>query len=151
MVLNSINKYLRNTAVEHGLCNQWQSEWQESKSTAELCDMFKRGMDFCIKHDYPNKDVIKHNFNRDELNENSIYVDQSVNINGTNGTYVFIGDCQGCLNLRPYSAALIYVRHNSKITINSGYECYINIFIRDDSEVEIGDVNESAVKIFRSK
>lgn len=145
--MNSINSYLRNTAIGLGLCDQWQSEWQSTKSTAELCEMFKRGMGFCVKHNYPSKDDVKLNFHRSELNDNKVYIDQPINITDTNGTYVFLGDCQGHLNLRPYSAALIYLRHNSKIKIESDYECFVNVFLYDDSDVEIGEITGSTIKI----
>lgn len=146
--MNSINESLRKSAIDKGLCYQWQKEWNSDKTTSELCRMMKRGMDFCVKHNYPDLNFIRYSFPLRELNENKVYIDQSVDVTDTNGTYVFLGNCQGELNLQPYSAALIHLRHNSKIKINCEYDGYVNIFLYEDSDVEIGKIHGSDVKIY---
>lgn len=62
MIMDKLNTDLRDHAVSYGLCQQWQNDWQDNKNQQELIDMYIRGIDFCIEHDYPTVDYIKNNF-----------------------------------------------------------------------------------------
>ena len=105
MIMNRLNSELRGHAVSYGLCTQWQGDWQNNKSQQELIEMYIRGIDFCIEHDYPTVEYIKGNFDRSLLHQNHIFVDEPVT-GGDNGVYV-----------SKFTAATLHLRHDSELTL----------------------------------
>lgn len=116
MIMNRLNSELRGYAVSYGLCTQWQGDWQNNKSQQELIEMYIRGIDFCIEHDYPTVEYIKGNFDRSLLHQNHIFVDEPVT-GGDNGVYVLNGKCSGKFSFSKFTAATLHLRHDSELTL----------------------------------
>ena len=150
--MNKLNTELRETAIEYGLCAQWQKIWDDNKTPQELIDMWKRGIDFGIAHDYPTPTFIRENFDRDLLHDNLIYVDEHIDLdNAPSGVYVLNGECSGTIHFREWSAATIYVRHNSHISIIA--EDFAKIFVRlyDEAEAYVCDVGDAVVRVYERR
>jgi hypothetical protein len=137
--MNELNNELRNTAIDAGLCNVWQNDWSVDKTPEELIEMYKRGIDFCIKHDYPTLDYIKNNFPRKLLNDNLIFVDERIDFGNKelpSGVWVINGSCTGTLIFNRWAAATVYVRHNSNVTIVADGSARVFVRVMDNAEVE---------------
>ena len=147
--MDILNEGLRQKAIECGLCAKWQTEWDSNRTPQELIEMWKRGIDFGIAHDFPSNDFIKSNFDRALLHKNLIFVDEHLNLdNAPNGIYVLNGDCSGTLHFREWAAATVYVRHTSKVSIIA--EDFAKVFVRvyDEAEVNVCDVGDAVVKVY---
>lgn len=147
--MDKLNTELRQQAVDLGLCQQWQRDWAYDKDPQELIDMWKRGIDFAILHDYPSTDFIKSNFDRDLLCANLIYVDEHIDLkDAPNGVYVLNGECSGILWFNSWAAATVYVRHNSNVTIIA--DDFAKVFVRvyDEANAEIVELDEAVVKVY---
>jgi len=131
MIMNRLNSELRGHAVSYGLCTQWQGDWQNNKSQQELIEMYIRGIDFCIEHDYPTVEYIKGNFDRSLLHQNHIFVDEPVT-GGNNGVYVLNGKCSGKLSFGKFTAATLHLRHDS--------EFFVSVYDRAKLHVRQSDV-----------
>lgn len=147
--MDKLNTELRTDAVKLGLCNLGQSEWETNKTPQELVEMWVRGIDFAILHDYPSVDFIKANFDRDLLHMNLVYVDEEVEIqDAPSGIYVFCGDCRGTVEFAPWTAATVYVRHGSKLNIVAGDFAKVFIRLYDESEVSAEAEEDASVKVY---
>ena len=51
--MDKLNKDLRDKAILYGLCEQWTNDWSENRNKQELIEMWLRGIDFAILHNYP--------------------------------------------------------------------------------------------------
>ena len=78
-----LQEELKQMAIVHGLCAQWQREWG-NPDLAGLCDKYIRGLDFCIKHDFPSIEYMEKHF-RGKVEDYGIYInDDMVSVNQKN-------------------------------------------------------------------
>ena len=47
---------LKQDGIAKGLCLPWQNKLRDGVSVKRLVDLYVRGIDFCIKNDYPTLD-----------------------------------------------------------------------------------------------
>lgn len=135
---------LRDRARELGLCEKWYKDWKKHTSQQELIEKYLKGIDFCIKHDYPKLAFIKKYFDRKVLLRNGIFADEEVR--GDNlRTVVMLGTSNGSLHYSELSAGKVYVRHQSmvaivadrgaKVFVETYDDCVVNIVTDDTSKV----------------
>lgn len=139
MNTEELSKMLKGQAVSLGLCKEWTEGWG-MPGQQELIDKFLHGIDFCIKHDWPNVDFIKRNFDTNILHENNIFADENVHLRNENGIIVLNGKCTGMVMEGGFSVCDIYVRHDSDVIIdcNGLSKVFVNIY------------NKSHVKVIQS-
>lgn len=146
--MNKLNSDLRDRAVSLGLCAKWQRMWETDKTPQELIDMWKRGIDFGLEHDYPSTEFIKANFAPTLLHENLIFVDEYINIgNAPNGVYIINGECSGTLRFRDWAVATVYVRHTSSVSIIAEDCAKVFVRIYDDADASVCEVGDAVVKV----
>lgn len=112
-------------------------------------ELFKKGMDFCIEHDFPSMDFINENFSPQELHDNGIWVNESLdNKTLSNGIYIALGDTTGTVRIGRWCAVTIYLRHESKLNIVA--EEFSRVFVRlyDSAESVIIDSEDARISIF---
>ena len=149
MIMDKLNTELRQQAVDFGLCDKWRGDWKSDKNQQELIDMWKKGIDFAIIHNYPSIDFIKANFDRKLLNRNLIFVDESIEIkNAPSGIYVINGECSGTLWFNSWAAATVYVRHNSNVRIIA--DDFAKVFVRlyDDASADVIELDGAVIKVY---
>lgn len=148
--MDNLSDTLKQQAVSLGLCNPRTEAWADNSDQQTLIDKYKRGIDFIIKQgEWPSSDFIKANFDRDLLNANLIFVDEYVDMDmAPSGIYILNGECSGRIRLAPWTAATIYLRHNSKITIVA--EDFAKVFVRlyDEADVEVDSDESVVVKVY---
>lgn len=136
------SKELRRMAREAGLCDQWHSKWRDYTSQDDLLDMYIRGIDFCIKHDYPSLEYAKENFSSDRLHSHGIYIDEWVSMAAAPSQdrhiAVLLGKSMVTGETSPDSCVTAYVRHNSMMNISSPKNARLFIHAYDNAEISIG-------------
>lgn len=147
MIMNRLNSELRGHAVSYGLCTQWQGDWQNNKSQQELIEMYIRGIDFCIEHDYPSVEYIKANFDRDLLHKNHVFADEPV-AGGDNGVYVVNGKCSGKLSFGKFAAATLHLRHDSELNIEVEGCAKIFVSVYDRAKVHVKQSDVAKVYVY---
>ena len=151
--MDSLNAVLKKRALELGMCRKFEEKWTYSWDDSELCRNYKQGIDFCIENDFPSPDFIRSSFNKDSLKEFGIFIDHSFNPESAtlpNGTYVILGESKGIMKFGRWSAAMIYVRHNSDIKIEAGDFSKITVIAYEDSSVEVIGAENAKIK-FKDK
>lgn len=138
---------LLDRAVELGLCNEWQREWNLECTRQELVEKYLKGIDFCIKHDYPNVDFIREYFPKELLERNGVFVDGDVD--GQNlSTVVLLGKSNGVL-LNDFCVSNIYVRHSSLVSIQATNGARVFVEVYDNSLVTIAADESSKVFVYQ--
>ena len=141
---------LRNMARKAGLCDQWFGEWKDDSDTSTLFDKYKRGIDFCIEHNYPTNDFIKTHWDKPTLQANNIFVDdKNISKDSLKGIIIVNGDCDMTLNFSAFDVADVYIRHTSKVIINAWYMARIMLNVYDDAEVTINSNVQSRVYVYK--
>ena len=136
-----IQEQLKHEAINLGLCKQWQSEWGHP-DTKELCNKFIRGIDFCIKHDWPSVDEIKRIVDIDEIAAYGVYVKDGKSHNQPN--VVVMGDAVVDIYVGDYQVCDIYSRHNSTVRLHIGKFAFAYVTMLNDCKVTVVDKHDTA-------
>ena len=148
--MENLSIELRNMARKAGLCDQWFGEWKDDSDTSTLFDKYKRGIDFCIEHNYPTNDFIKTHWDKKMLQMYNIFVDdKDVTKDGIKGTAIINGDSDIRLNFGLFDTADIYLRHTSKLKVNARYMARIMINLYDDAQVTVNCIEDAKVYIYK--
>ena len=149
--MENLSETLKQQAVDLGLCRPWTEAWGDCDQQ-ELSDKYKKGIDFCIDKQYPSNEFIKANFDRDLLNANLIFVDEYLDFDMMpSGIYILNGECSGSIRFAPWTAATIYVRHKSNVTIIA--DDFAKVFVRlyDEAEAETEAEESAVVRVYDRK
>ena len=135
---------LKQQAIAHGLCEQWQNEWGNDLTDQELIDRYIRGIDFAIANDWPSVEYIKSHFDADILHKNGIWCSDGVT--EKNKVMVLNGNCTGHIIFSKFDVATVYVRHGSKVRITAKDFARVRVCLYDKCDVFI--VNNSASELY---
>ena len=131
------------------LCAEWTKAWKDNTNIDGLLDKYIKGIDFCIKNDYPPLDFCRENFEKEDLHRHNIYLDEYVEIaDASSGVWVFVGDCEGEITFRDFSVGTIYLRHGSKIKVRTLGMSKVFVSLYDESEVEVEKLEYSTIKLY---
>lgn len=148
MEISELNRILRNKAVKHGLCDEWQQKiWNRDLSYSELLGIFIKGFDFSVKEDWLDYDFCKEVFPADELHKAHIYIDEEVDLSASeSGYYVFLGKCRGRLAAGGLVAVTAYLRHQSSIDVLAADGAKVFVTCYDESNASCGSDGWSVIK-----
>lgn len=135
----SVQKELKKEAIRLGLCNEWQNEWGKP-TRQELIDKYVKGIDFCIKHNYPSNEYIVENFTQQELNDNGIFVNERFEVVNPK-RLICNGDCNGVCRISSYISKDMYIRGNSIVVI----------YLEENSRAFIRIYDNCTVKVVAAK
>lgn len=139
---------LREMARAQGLCDQWYGEWKDNTDVDALLDKFVRGQDFCILNDYPSLEFIRNNFRKEDLHRNHIYVDDDVKLKAESGTYIFLGDCTGSIDVGGFRVTTIYARHNSNLSVHGEGNAKVFISLYEHGNVSPLAYDDAKVRVY---
>lgn len=126
---------IKQDGIEKGLCRLWQMKLKPDLGVDSLAELYIRGIDFCIKNDYPTLDFLRTNF-KGKCEDYGVYVDDEV-VEKNRKDVVLNGDCKAMLEYDGFAVSNIYIRHNSKASVNVGDHAIVTIDIFDNSYLAI--------------
>lgn len=132
-----LSDLLLNEAINQGLCQPWQENWKGDMDS--LMSMYKRGIDFCIEHDYPSLDIIRR-YLKGKTEDYNIYVDSDSEATVYADTVVVLGDSKMKIWIADYGVVSLYLLHNSEVSI----------FCGPHSKISVESYNDSVVKVRRT-
>lgn len=142
---------LREEARKNELCDSWYKKWKDELTFEELLDKFVNGQAFCAEHNFPSLDFIRRNFTLEQLHKANIYLDEEVEIEGTNGKYVFLGHCTGHIAFHGFTAASVYLRHTSDLLIHIRDNSRVFITLFDQCNCETGDDLTARLRVYERR
>lgn len=133
----SVQELLKSQAIDLGLCQQWQDEWG-NPNVDDLCRKFIRGIDFCIKHDFPKVEQVNTLFQREDLERNGIYSHPNIkSVSKGQKDVVSMGDSVVDVYVPDHALCDIYVRHNSRVNLHVGENAFVYVTMRDNGTLEV--------------
>lgn len=144
--MSKLSNDLKNKAIGLGLCNQWTAEWG-SPDKDELLDKYVRGIDFCIKNDYPSIEYMKSNFTG-VMENHGVFVDNILDLNNRS-VAIINGKCEGLLSYNKYNTGRIYVRHESIVRIVAKENSKIFISTYDNSKITVECLDNAKVYVYK--
>ena len=146
--MDKLNKDLRDAAIRLGLCEEWTDDWSENHNKQELIEMWLRGIDFAISHNYPSNEFIKENFSAELLKENNVFIDSIIREYNLNRIAVTCGNCEGELIFDGFSSCDVYIRHTSKVHFDVSQFAKVFINLYDDAEITIKQSDIAKVYVY---
>lgn len=135
MRIDKESKKLLKSAIANGICEKELNRWNNHETVETLCRKMKRGIDFCVKNDYPKLSTLKRF--KGFTDSYGVFTDTKVNIKCEHLIYVLNGKCTGKVYVNEYDCVRLYIRHDCNITIEieEGGICTIDKF--DNAQVKI--------------
>lgn len=141
-----LNQYILEQAKANGICTDWATLIQQAGTKDELMEMYVKGIDFCLEHNFPSNADLLEQMGKDGLAKYGVYVDLSQSI--VNPSFlVALGECKISSEWTGYSAAQSYVKHNSKLSCQVKDNTFVVIDCFDNSSVNVVATNESKVLV----
>ncbi len=139
-----LNKQLKIDGVAKGLCTQYQGLLDRCGDSIEnMVRLFIRGIDFCIKNDYPTLDFIRENF-KGKSEPYGAYVDDNIRNLRNRPDVVLNGNCKALLEYDDYSVSRIYIRHGSQAAVNVSDHAVVTIDAFDNSRIVVAVAGSNA-------
>lgn len=146
--MENLSETLKQQAVDLGLCRPWTEAWGDCDQQ-ELIDKFVKGIDFCLERNWPTPEFIKANFDRVLLNANHIFVDEHIRLDDApSGIYILNGECSGSIRFAPWTAATVYVRHKSNVTIIANDFAKVFVRVYDEANAKVVELNDAVIKVY---
>ena len=122
---------IKQEAIAHGLCEQWQNEWGDP-DLKQMCRFFHRGQDFCIKEDFPSIDTIREY--QGQIEQYGIF--SGVGFSSENQTYVVaLGDAD--IPVVVHGSTDLTVRHNATVHLYLYGKCLCYVSAHDKCHVVV--------------
>lgn len=145
-----LTRYLRRELDEMEFCEKFQELWRDDFTREELVGLYKRGIEYCVEHDWPDNGFIKENFDKELLRKCKVFVDDDFgNIDGSTGVYVINGASSGELTFDAFDTATIYIRQASDIVINAKVLSRVFIDLYDNASAVIKQSDNASVFVYK--
>lgn len=146
-IRQDLSDRMKAEAVGLGLCRQWTQEWADGTTKDEMVEKFVRGLDFCIKHDWPSPEVMQRDFG-DVMHKYGVWANEPVCVKNT-PTVVLNGACQCDAVYDGCASGDIYVRHTSTLNLRIGFLAKAFVTMRDQSRVSIEAEEGTTVCVYQ--
>ena len=130
----NVSDELKEKAISLGLCTPWQKRWQ-NEDKHSLCQMYIKGLDFCIDHDYPSCTYMKKHFDG-IMQQHGIFVDDVVNTSNLQEV-VCNGCCVGMIVYDDFGTGTVYARHQSNVSIKASGHARVFVKVYDHANVNV--------------
>lgn len=128
-------KGLAKKAKEMGVCIPGFQRILSSDDKAGLLRYYIENLDFCLSHDFPDKEYLKAQ-GAGLLGGEGIYIDQDVVLSGVERS-VLLGNCTGWILADGYDCPEVYVKHGANIGVIAKDHSIVRIDCFDDSIVNV--------------
>jgi len=136
---------LRADGVTKGLCQLYQLKLKGSRDIEALVKLFIKGIDFCVKNDYPTLEFMRQNFKGKAEPYGGFVDDEVIKENLPNA--VLNGECKAMLKYTGYSVSRLFVRHTSQAAVNVEDFANVTIDVFDNAPLYLAVAGTNA-KVF---
>lgn len=130
-----LSKQLAKEAKKKGICKEWHTALKSLTDRKAMVEMYLRGIDFCLKNDYPANDFIKANFG-DIAPLMGVFVDCEICVEN-NPKCVCLGATFGKITTTGFEVCEIYAKHDSEINVVVLDNAFVMLDVFDNSVVNI--------------
>lgn len=135
MFKRSLNQQLASQAKNKGICKEWHKNLQNTTDRTAMVEMYLRGIDFCLKNDFPANDFIKAHFG-DIAPRMGVFVDSEISVENK-PKCVCLGATFGKVSTNGFNVSEVFVKHDSEINLVAADDAFVVIDVFDNSVVNI--------------
>lgn len=133
--MNSITKQLAKRAKEHGICKPWYDELITLEDKEALVEMYIKGLDFCLEHDYPSNDFIREHF-KGIMEKQGVFLDDAIELKNPSKC-IALGDTKGNVKADGYAVTELWVKHDSALNVVAKGNSFVMIDVYDSAVVNV--------------
>ena len=146
--MNKLNTDLKNQAIALGMCAQWQGDWKKDWNVDVMAERFFKGINFCVKHHFPDKDFLTHNFDKNILRSKNIIVDDNYSL--LNPTQALITGCsESTVRYNGLASGKIHIQGDANVKLSAKDRAHVIVHIWDDAQIEIKTEGIADVSVAR--
>lgn len=131
----TLSKELAKQAKKKGICKEWHARLKSLSDRQAMVDMYLRGIDFCLKNDYPGNNFIKAHFG-DIAPLNGVFVDNCIDVENR-PKCVCLGQTFGKVMTNGFNVCEIFVKHDAEINVVAADNAFVMVDVFDNAVVNI--------------
>lgn len=145
--MKEISKALAGSAKKNGICEEWFDRLAgcDDSEIDRMMIMYVKGIDFCMKNDWPNLDTVRNVF-KGRMEHHGVHCDEDCKICNCRFN-VLLGRCRADISFDQYEVGEIYVRHDSMAKIAVSGNAIVRVDVYDSTRVEINATGNAKVSI----
>ncbi len=143
----NLPKELAKQAKKKGICEEWYNQLKSLNDKDAMADMYLRGIDFCLRNDYPSNDFIQKHFG-DVAPKHGVFVDAAVDVTNR-PKCVCLGACSGRVKVDGFNVCEVFVKHDSELNIIVKDNAFVMVDIFDNANVMIHAYDRAKVCVKR--
>ncbi len=143
----NLPKELAKQAKKKGICEEWYNQLKSLDDKDAMADMYLRGIDFCLRNDYPSNDFIQKHFG-DVAPKHGVFVDVAIDVTNR-PKCVCLGTCSGRVEVDGFNVCEVFVKHDSELNIIVKDNAFVMVDIFDNANVMIHANNRAKVCVNR--
>lgn len=146
--MNKINSELRKQAILLGLCDKWQDDWRNDWDNDKLVSKMFEGINFCMKHHWPENDYIRENFTEEFRHSHAILADDKYSLLNPPKALI-LGKSESTIRFNGMSQGDIYIRDNANVTITAKDRARVYVKVYDNAIVTAKADNSARIVIVK--
>lgn len=144
--MKNLGRELSKLASKHGICEEWYNQLVFMTDKDALIDMYLKGIDFCIKHDYPSNEFIRKNF-KGSMEHKGIFLDDKFSISNYSRV-VLLGKSSGDITCTDYHVAWVFCKHESRLNVVATNHAIVRIDAFDNSVINLNCSGLAKVTVY---
>lgn len=132
---NNLSKTLAKEAKKKGICKEWHTALKSLTDRKAMVEMYLRGIDFCLRNDYPANDFIKAHFG-DIAPRMGVFVDSEISVENS-PKCVCLGQTFGNIKTDNFNVTEIFAKHQAELNVIATHNAFVMIDVFDESVVNI--------------
>lgn len=132
---NKVTKHLAKAAQANGICTTWLNELKSLDDKDALVDMYIRGIDFCLEHDYPSNDFIRENF-KGVMEKHGVFLDDAIALQNQSKC-ISLGKTNGKVTATGFSVSEVWAKHDSALNIVAKDNAFVMVDVYDNAVVNV--------------
>ena len=132
---NNLSKTLAKEAKKKGICKEWHTALKSLTDRKAMVEMYLRGIDFCLRNDYPANDFIKAHFG-DIAPRMGVCVDSEISVENS-PKCVCLGQTFGKVSTTGFNVCEIFAKHEAEINVVATDNAFVMGDVFDHSVVNI--------------
>ncbi len=132
---SNLSKTLAKDAKKKGICKEWHTALKSQTDREAMVEMYLRGIDFCLKNDFPTNDFIQAHFG-DIAPRMGVFVNSQITVENK-PKCVCLGATFGKVTTNGFNVCEIFAKHDAEINVIAADNAFVMIDVFDNAVVNI--------------
>lgn len=132
---SNLSKTLAKDAKKKGICKEWHTVLKSQTDRVAMIEMYLRGIDFCLKNDFPTNDFIQAHFG-DIAPRMGVFVNSQITVENK-PKCVCLGVTFGKVTTNGFNVCEIFAKHDAEINVIAADNAFVMVDVFDNAVVNI--------------